>query len=102
MKIRKGDKVIVIAGKDRGKTGTVSEAFPSEERVLIEGVNVKKKHIRSRQKDKPGQVVEKPLPVHVSNVMLVDPKTNKRTRIGITRKENGLRVRVAKKSGQEL
>ena len=101
MKVRKGDKVIVIAGKDRGKTGTVSEAFPQNNQVLIEGINIKKKHVRSRQKDKPGQVVEKPAPLHASNVMLVDPKTSKRTRVSIVRKD-GKRVRVAKKSGEEL
>lgn len=101
MKVRKGDKVVVIAGKDRGKTGTVSEAFPDTHQVLVEGVNIKKKHVRSREKGKPGQVVEKPLPIHASNVMLVDPKTNKRTRIGFERKD-GARVRIAKKSGQEV
>lgn len=101
MKVRKGDKVVVIAGKDRGKTGTIAEAFPNTNQVLVEGVNIKKKHVRSREKGKAGQVVEKPLPIHASNVMLVDSKTNKRTRIGIQKKD-GVRVRVAKKSGQEV
>ena len=92
---------MVIAGKDRGKTGVVSEAFPQEEKVIVEGVNMRKKHIRSREQGKTGQVVEKVHPVHVSNVMIVDPKTNKPTRVGIQEKD-GKRVRIAKKSGQEL
>lgn len=101
MKIKKGDKVIVIAGKDRGKTGIVSIVIPKGNQVLVDGVNIKKKHLKSRQKDKGGQIVEKALPIHASNVMLVDSKTNKRTRISIKR-NNGVRVRVAKKSGQEI
>jgi len=91
---------MVIAGKDRGKTGVVSEAFPQSDSVVVEGVNLRKKHIRARG-DKPGQVVEKVHPIHVSNVMLVDPKTGKRTRVGIVKKD-GKQVRMAKKSGQEL
>lgn len=91
---------MVIAGKDRGKTGQVSEALPQTDSVIVEGVNLRKKHIRARG-DKPGQVVEKVHPIHVSNVMLVDPKTSKRTRVGIEQKD-GKRVRIAKKSGQEL
>jgi len=101
MKIKKGDKVVVIAGKDRGKTGIISRAFPQTKQVLVEGVNIKKKHLKSRKKDTHGQVVEKPHPVHASNVMLVDAKTNTGTRIGIVRKD-GIRVRIAKKSGQEI
>ena len=101
MKIKKGDKVTVIAGKDRGKTGVVSRAFPTAGQVLVEGVNVKKKHQKSRQTGKKGQMVEKAFPIDVSNVVLVDPKTGTRTRLSISRKD-GKRVRVAKKSGQEV
>lgn len=101
MKIKKGDKVIVIAGKDRGKTGVVEQAFPDKDTVLVGGVNVQKKHVRSRERGKAGQIVEKALPIHVSNVMAVDPKGGKRTRIGIVKKD-GKRVRIAKKSGQEM
>lgn len=101
MKIKKGDKVVVIAGKDRGKTGTVSKALPRSEQVLIDGVNVKKKHLKAHGKAKSGQIIEKAYPLHVSNVMFVDPKTSARTRISITRKD-GARLRIAKKSGQEL
>lgn len=100
MKIKKGDKVIVIAGKDRGKTGTVSAAFPEADRVLVDGINLQKKHQKPRGNRK-GETVERPTPIHVSNVMLVDPKTGKGTRIGIVRKD-GARVRIAKRSKQEV
>ena len=101
MKLKKGDKVVVIAGKDKGKTGVISVVLSDAGKVLVEGINTLKKHQKSRQSGKSGQTVEKEFPIHHSNVMLVDPKTNKPTRIGIERKE-GKRVRVAKKSGQAL
>lgn len=97
MKIKKGDTIIVISGKDKGKTGVVSRAFPKLEKILVEGVNMKKRHTKPRRSNQKGQIVEKSLPIHVSNVMLVDPKKGGRTRIGISR-EGGKRVRVAKKS----
>ena len=91
-----------MSGKDKGKTGTVSKAMPKENRVLVEGVNMKKKHQKPRGRGaRRGQILEKALPLHVSNVMLVDPKTGKGTRLGI-RREGGKRTRVAKKSGSEL
>ena len=89
--------MIVITGKDSGKTGVVSQAFPKDNQVLIEGINMRKKHEKPRGNRK-GQVVERATPLHVSNIMIVDPKTNKGTRIGITRKD-GVRTRIAKKSG---
>ena len=98
MKIKKGDNVIITTGKDRGKTGSVVRAFPKSNRVLIEGVNVKKRHQRARKSGGKGQIVEKAAPVHVSNVMLIDPKSNKGTRVSV-RHEDGKRLRVAKKSG---
>ncbi len=98
MKIKKGDKVIVIAGKDKGTTGKVLRTLPREDKVVVEGVHVVKRHQRSRRRSEGGQIVEKALPVHVSNVALADPKTGKPTRIGITRDEKGGRSRVAKKS----
>jgi len=100
MKIKKGDKVVVIAGKDAGKTGTVSTAFPKTNQVLIEGINLRKKHEKPRGNRK-GQIVERAMPFHVSNVMIADPKGGKATRVGIIRKD-GKRVRVAKKSGTEF
>ena len=101
MKIKKGDKVIVISGKDRGKTGAVVRALPREDLVIVEGVNVKKRHERSRKSGQRGQIVEKTLPIHVSNVMMVDPKKGGRTRVRISN-EGGKRVRIAAKSGATI
>ena len=97
MKIRKGDNVIVVSGKDRGKTGSIVAAYPKENLVLIEGVNLKKRHQKARRGGQKGQIVEKAMPINVSNVMIVDPKNSKRTRIHISR-EGGKRVRTTVKS----
>jgi len=101
MKIRKGDNVIVIAGKDRGKTGKVSRALPWENQVIIEGINIKKKHRRANRKNQKGQIIDIAAPVHVSNVQTVDPKTNKGARVGF-KIEKGKKVRVAKGSNTIL
>jgi len=101
MKIKKDDKVIVIAGKDRGKTGKVLRAFPREDRVIVEGVNVVKRHQRGNAQRQKGQILDKTMPVHVSNVMILDPKTGKRTRIGIKR-ISGKYTRIAKKSDTKI
>lgn len=101
MKIKKDDNVIVIAGKDKGKTGTVVKTLPKEDRVIVSGVNVVKRHQRSRRSGDKGQIIDKTLPIHVSNVMVVDPKNNKRTRVG-KKLVDGKMVRVAKKSGSTL
>jgi large subunit ribosomal protein L24 len=98
MKIKKGDTVIVISGADKGTTGKVLHVYPELGRVMVEGVNVRKKHQRSRRGDQKGQVIDKPLPVHVSNVQIVDPKKGGPSRIKISR-ESGKAVRIAKKSG---
>jgi len=100
MKLKKGDKVIVIAGKHKGATGTVSEAFPAKDRVLIEGVNLQTKHEKARGTRK-GKIVQRPTPLHVSNVMIVDPKSGTRSRIGFKRVD-GKRVRISKKSNSEI
>lgn len=102
MMIKTGDTVAVIAGKDRGSTGKVLSMHPNEERVVVEGVNVVKRHRRAANRGEKGQIIEKTLPVHISNVQLIDPKTNKPTRVGITRKQDGTKVRISKKSGQEI
>ncbi len=101
MRIKTGDKVIIISGKDKGKTGSVIEALPRENKIIVEGVNVRKRHTRSRKAGTKGQIVEKPLPIHVSNAQVVDPKSSKGTRIKISR-EGGKRVRIAVKSGSAL
>lgn len=104
MKIKKGDNIIVLSGKDRGKTGKVVRAFPALDAVVVEGVNVKKRHQKTnRQTKQGGGIVEKAMPLHVSNVALVDPKTGKATRVGRTYDENKKAwTRVAKKSGTVL
>lgn len=101
MKIKKGDNVKVITGKDKGKIGNVLRAFPSLDLVLVEGMNKKKKHQRPTKGGQKGQIIEKEFPIHVSNVALIDPKTKKATRVGIT-KLKGKRVRITKKSGAVL
>jgi large subunit ribosomal protein L24 len=96
--IKKGDKVIVIAGANRGKTGDVLQMFPLKNRAIVEGVNIVKKHTKPSN-DNPGGINEVAAPVHISNLMLVDPKSGKPTRIG--RKEvDGKLVRYSKKSGE--
>jgi large subunit ribosomal protein L24 len=107
MKIRKDDTVKVISGKDRGKTGRVLRVDPKHERVYVEGMNIQKRHIRPRtvrdtqRAQEIGGIVEREGPIHVSNVMLVDPKSGEPTRVGVKR-EDGRRVRVAKRSGAEI
>ena len=104
MKIRADDNVIVISGKDKGRTGKVIRVDPKRDRVYVEGVNMVKRH----QRPMPGRpnaavgVIEKEGPVHVSNVAVVDPKDSKPTRVGVRRDDNGRRVRVTKRSGAEL
>ncbi|MFA7309992.1 MAG: 50S ribosomal protein L24 [Candidatus Paceibacterota bacterium] len=102
MKLKKGDKIIVIAGKARGETGTISRVLPKENRVLIDGVNLVKRHRKPSSNNRVGQIVEKPMTMHASNVQLADPKTGKPTRIKITRDKDGLRQRVAVASGENI
>ncbi len=82
MKIRKNDSVMVISGNDRGKTGKVLKVFPKNSRIIIEGINLRKRHTKPSQKNPQGGILEKEAPIHVSNVMLLDPKTNEPTRLG--------------------
>ena len=102
LKIRRDDEVLVISGKDRGKTGRVLRVDPAKERVFVEGLNIVKRHQRPRPgSTDPGGVIERPGPIHISNVMLIDPSDNKPTRVGIVR-EDGKRFRVHKKSQNRL
>jgi large subunit ribosomal protein L24 len=107
MKIRKDDTVRVISGKDRGKTGRVLRVDAAQRRVYVEGVGIRKRHIRPRtlrdtqRQQEVGGVVESEGPIHVSNVMLIDPKSGEPTRVGIKR-EGGRRVRLAKRSDTEI
>jgi len=101
MHVKKGDKVMVISGKDKGKTGNILSAFPKQSRVLVEGVNIVKKHAKPSQLNPQGGIINLEAPIHVSNVMPIDPKSGKPTRVGYT-EENGKKVRVAKISGELL
>lgn len=101
MKIKKNDNVMVIAGKDKGRSAAVLNVFPKKDSLLIAGINLKKKHQRPRKGGEKGQMIEKPMPIHVSNVMIVDPESNKPARVG-KKMVGGRYVRISKKSGQEL
>nr|WP_295971134.1 50S ribosomal protein L24 [uncultured Bacillus sp.] len=101
MHVKKGDKVMVISGKDKGKTGVILASFPKKDRVLVEGVNIVKKHSKPSQANPQGGIISQEAPIHVSNVMPIDPKTGVPTRVGYQTVE-GKKVRVAKKSGEVL
>jgi len=101
MRIRKGDTVLIISGKDRGKKGKVLRVLPKEERIVVEGVNIRKKHQRPRRMGGKGQIVEMPAPIPISNAKLICPKCGKATRIGYKIAE-GKKFRICKKCGQEI
>ncbi len=100
-KIKKGDRVIVLAGKDKGKTGEVLQVMPKESRVLVAGVNVVKRHTAPSQMNA-GGIVEKEASLHVSNVAHIDPRDSKPTRVGFKTVEGGRKVRFAKRSGEVI
>jgi large subunit ribosomal protein L24 len=100
MHVKKGDQVRVISGKDKGKTGVVLAAYPKESRVLVEGVNIVKKHAKPSQVNPQGGIINQEAPIHVSNVMPIDPKSGNPTRVGY-QTVDGKKVRVAK-SGEVL
>jgi len=99
--VKKGDKVVVIAGKDKGKRGVILEAFPKKDRVLVEGVNIVKKHTKPNNVNQQGGIVSQEAAIHVSNVMPIDPKTGNPTRVA-NKEVNGKKVRIAIKSGESL
>lgn len=101
MKIKKGDKVIVITGKDKGKTGEVTKVMPKDNKVVVAGVNMAKRHQKPSQENA-GGIIEKEMPIHVSNVALVDPKSGKATRVAMRIEDGGRKVRVAKRSGNVI
>jgi large subunit ribosomal protein L24 len=107
MRVKTDDQVLVTSGKDAGKTGRVVRTDPKRRRVYVEGLNMIKRHERPRSQGdlknaQAGGIVEKEGPIHVSNVMLLDPKGNKPTRVGVRRDDGGKRVRYAKRSGAEI
>ena len=101
MKIIKGDNVLVISGKDKGKKGKVLRSFPQEGRILVEGINIRKKHVRPKRSGEKGQTVERPFAFEVSNAKLICPKCKNATRVGYIF-VNGKKERVCKKCKQEL
>lgn len=101
-KIKKGDYVVVIAGKDKGRKGEVLKVSPKEERVVVKGIRMVKRHVRPSQMDPDGGIKEFEAPIHVSNVAHLDPKEDKPTRVGFKTLKDGKKVRVAKKSGEVI
>lgn len=101
MEFKTGDKVVVTSGKSKGKEGTITKVLRSENKVIVEGVNMIKKHIKPNGQTA-GSIVEMEAPINASNVMMIDPKTKKRTRIGHMIDKNGKKIRVSKKSNESL
>ena len=99
-RIKRGDIVQVISGDDRGKRGKVLRVFPQEERAIVEGVNFVRRHTRPRRMGETGGIIEKEAPIHISNLMLVCPKCNQPTRVGMMLLEDGTKVRYCKKCGE--
>jgi len=98
-KIKRGDKVVVIAGKDKGKTGDVLQVIVAENRVVVSGINVAKRHTKAQGANE-GGIIAKNMPIHISNVQLRDPKSGKPTRVGFKTLDGGKKARVAKRSGE--
>ena len=101
LKVKKGDEVIVIAGKDKGKKGKIVKVIPEDRRVIVDGVNMVKRHSKPSRTGG-GGIVEKAASLHVSNVMLIDPKSGKGTRVGYKNLQDGTKVRVARRSGEVI
>ena len=97
-KIKKGDRVVVLAGRDKGRTGEVVEVRPADDRAVVRGVNVVKRHTRPTQTQE-GGILSKEMPIHLSNLAVADPKDGKATRVGFKTLDDGRKVRVAKRSG---
>jgi large subunit ribosomal protein L24 len=102
LKVKKGDTVIILAGKDKGKRGTITRVIPTESRVVVEGVNIVKRHERPSKNNPQGGIVAIEAPLHVSNVALADPKDGKPTRVGFSVGADGSKQRVAKRSGEVI
>ena len=100
-KIRKGDKVVVLAGKDKGKEGTVTRAIPKADKVVVEGVNVAQRHRKPTKAMEQGGIIQIEMPIHVSNVALIDPD-GKPTRVGYRVESDGTKTRVSRRTGAEL
>jgi large subunit ribosomal protein L24 len=102
MKLKTGDKVIVISGKDKGKQGKILKVLRETNSVIVEGINIVKKHMKPRANNEQGGIIEKEAPIHASNVMILDPKTGKQTKVKYEINKDNKKIRIAKKSGQKL
>ncbi len=102
MKIRKGDRVVVLSGKDRGKEGVVSRALPAEGKVIVDGVNVARKSQKPTRSTMQGGIIDKDMPIPVSNVAVISPKDGKATRVGYKIDDKGNKIRICKRTGAEL
>lgn len=102
MNFKTGDKVNVIAGKDKGKSGKILHILKNEDKVVVEGINMVKKHQKPSAANQTGGIIERENPIHISNIMIADPKTGKSTRIGHEINKNGKKVRISKKSNEKL
>ena len=100
MKLKTGDKVVVISGANKGKEGKITKVL--DDKVIVEGVNVRKKHLKPKNNNGNGEIVEVERPIHRSNVMLVDPKTKKPTKVKIDFDKNGKKIRISKKSNEKI
>lgn len=101
LKIRKGDRVVVLSGKDKGKEGVVQTALPADGKVIVEGVNTAKRHQKSRTATESGGIVDKDMPIQVSNVAVISPKDGKPTRVGY-KVVDGKKIRICKRTGEEI
>ena len=101
LKIKKGDNVVVISGRDKGRRGEVLRVLPAESRAVVQGVNIARRHTKPRMGE-PGGIVEKELPIHISNLAHIDPQSGKPTRVGYKFLEDGRKVRVARRSGEVI
>ena len=102
MKLRRGDKVIVLAGKDRGKEGVITKAMPTTGKVIVEGCNIAKRHTKPRSAEEPGGIIDKEMPMDASNVAVLSRKDGKATRVGYKVNADGTKVRICKRSGEEI
>ncbi|MGY8986633.1 MAG: 50S ribosomal protein L24 [Sphingomonadales bacterium] len=101
MKLKKGDKVVVISGKDKGKSGEITKMIPTENRAIVQGVNLVKRHTKPTQ-DNPGGIIPKEATIHVSNLAVEDPKNGSASRVGYRFEKDGSKIRFAKKSGEVI
>lgn len=102
IKLKKGDTVMVLAGREKGKTGTITATHPTENKVTVEGINIVKKHVKPNKQNPQGGIIDITKPIWVSKVAIVDPSTKKPSKIGMSVDKDGKRTRVFKKSGKEI